>query len=416
MQVLFDILENRESDLETLLRIKKELDGNITINFCSKHAKRVDTHSYGQKPTKTVDTVAMTLAQYAMAKGKWLCARFLLENDRQALAVYPFEFNTPLHEVARCDNQDFLVWFWNDPQVAQILQKMTIGQINPLNEEEQTPLMLAIKTQKDLERITVWGRFQNDYDATDEQGRNIVHVAIEAKHAALVPMLLQRNPKLATMRTVAGAYPMHMAAMTNNIVAMEALVCAGACVDSTDKDFSRPLHWAAKWGNTNAMIFLLQHGTNVNATNLEKDSAFHVVIKNNHSYTSFQGEKKLQDALTLLLDFGADFYMKNSKNRDAWDLAAEHIENNEAKKLEFYWAVENHAQRTPSTNMVQSVINYLRTQGAEKFNQNTQNGFNACLDQLSPQPQQQQVSRYWSQPSTQPGSNNNLNMFRQGNV
>jgi len=396
IEKIFEHLDERE-DSESFRKIQKLLESNTTINVCTKHAKRTDnSYSYGQAPAKTNDNVAMSPFQYAMAKGKWLCAKFLLEQDCRALAILPEEFSTPLHEIARCDDQEFLFWFWNEPANTAFMLTMSAEKINCRNEEHLTPFMLAIKSQKDLERITVWGNFHNnDYSAVDNKDRNIVHIAIEARHSALIPMLLGLNNALASMHTHTGAYPLHMAAMTNNLVAMQSLCEAGAKVNVTDKDYSSPLHWAAKWGHIEAMKFLLQQGAKVNTANWDRDTAAHVVIKNHLSYVSNNEEKKLQAALTLLLEYGADFHIKNKRSHNVFETASENIESNEAKKLEFYWAVEHYAERTPTPEMIAAVVNHLEKQTQD-------------------QPQQRNnVTRYWS--SSQTSSTNSFQPMQKNN-
>ncbi|MFI4955750.1 MAG: ankyrin repeat domain-containing protein [Gammaproteobacteria bacterium] len=406
MDKLFELLEEREADPETLRRIQRHLDGNTSITLCSKHTKRSVAYSYGQVQTKTTDTVAMTAFQYALVKGKWQCAKYLLEKDMRALSVFPEDFSTPLHEVARCDNQEFLLWFWNNQAVLAHLQAMPAEKINQRSEEKFTPFMVAIKSQKNIDHITIWSRLLNDYAATDEKGRNILHLAIEAKHTTLVPMLLQTFPGFATMSTTAGAYPVHIAAMHNNDVAMVALSQAGANLHAEDDDFSTPLHWAAKWGHIEIMQFLLQNGAAVNGVNWEKDTAMHVVIKNHHVYVSTNEDKKLQNALSLLLSYGADFYIKNNKNKDAWELAVEHFPSDKARRKEVHEAINEHVQRIPSDKMVASVVNHLKTQASVRFDPNTLNVFCASLDNLAPvQAQPSQLTRLWRSNTTLSSNN-----------
>jgi ankyrin repeat protein len=400
MQTLFDFLDSSESDAGTLSKIRKYLDGNTNVTLLVKHQKRTPSYSYNDSESKNNDTVAMSAAQYAMAKKKWQCAKFLILREPRALHIFPDDFSTPIHEVARCTDNDFLAWFWSDPIVAEQFGKISPENLNKVNEEKISPLMLAIKQSNDIEKIQKWFSFSNNTKFKDPKGRNYVHIAIETNQAQLVRVLLSHDNDLANMPTLAGAYPVHLAAMNNNRDAMEHLRNAGAKLDAKDDDFGTPLHWAARFGHIRIMEYLLQHGVSANDTNIDLDTPVHVVLKNYNAFVSNSEEKALYNALSLLLSYGGDLCIKNGKGKDATDLVKEHLSQDKAKRIEFHLAADEYAKQTVSEREIIAAANYFKARAAHTFDPQTQNAFCACLDKLVPaQPQQQQITRIWSQQS-----------------
>ena len=151
---------------------------------------------------------------------------------------------------------------------ARLLSAEKINQRSD-KEEKSTPLMVAIRNQKDLRCIQVWLDYFPDYKAKDERGRNVLHLVIEGKnHIELVPIFLKACPELVNIPSCippfqVGQHPIHLAAAVNSIGIMTTLGKAGADIHARDADVNMALHLAARMGNLESIVFLLNNGANL---------------------------------------------------------------------------------------------------------------------------------------------------------
>ncbi len=99
-----------------------------------------------------------------------------------------------------------------------------------------------------------------------------VHDAILRNDLAAIRALISSNPALLTAEDPgSGGSPLRIAALLGNVPIIELLIESGANINATDSTGETPLHAAA--GNEgypdtkDAILFLLSHGANINATN-----------------------------------------------------------------------------------------------------------------------------------------------------
>lgn len=106
--------------------------------------------------------------------------------------------------------------------------------------------------------------------------------------------------------------PVHIASWAGNVVALQALILAGAKLDALAMDGFTVLHFAAQSNSIECIRLILQqakHLLNRKCTRGSKTPLHLAVLKNNKESTDF------------LLKKGADMTIKTSKGETAFDLA-----------------------------------------------------------------------------------------------
>ena len=98
-----------------------------------------------------------------------------------------------------------------------------------------------------------------------------------------------------------GWSPLHLAAMKNHVVAINALLKGGANVDQLNKAQQSPLFWAASENHCEAIDALLKGGANVNQLDKDQVSPLWLAARYNH-----------REAVSALLDAGADPHLGQS--------------------------------------------------------------------------------------------------------
>ncbi|NWS97842.1 NFKB1 factor, partial [Mionectes macconnelli] len=123
----------------------------------------------------------------------------------------------------------------------------------------------------------------------DDNGDNVLHLAIIHLHTELVKNLLQVMPDLnyndiINMRNDLYQTPLHLAVITKQAEVVEDLLRAGADVSLLDRHGNSVLHLAATQGDDKILSLLLKHekvSPMVNLFNAEGLSAIHMVVMAN---------------------------------------------------------------------------------------------------------------------------------------
>ncbi|NWI17161.1 NFKB1 factor, partial [Crypturellus soui] len=123
----------------------------------------------------------------------------------------------------------------------------------------------------------------------DDNGDNVLHLAIIHLHTELVKNLLEVVPDLdchdvINMRNDLYQTPLHLAVVTKQAAVVEALLAAGADVSLLDRHGNSVLHLAATEGDDRILSLLLKHkeiSPVVDLSNSEGLSAIHMVVMAN---------------------------------------------------------------------------------------------------------------------------------------
>ncbi|KGL78927.1 Nuclear factor NF-kappa-B p105 subunit, partial [Tinamus guttatus] len=123
----------------------------------------------------------------------------------------------------------------------------------------------------------------------DDNGDNVLHLAIIHFHTELVKNLLEVVPDLdchdvINMRNDLYQTPLHLAVVTKQAAVVEALLTAGADVSLLDRHGNSVLHLAATEGDDKVLSLLLKHKQIcplVDLSNSEGLSAIHMVVMAN---------------------------------------------------------------------------------------------------------------------------------------
>lgn len=138
--------------------------------------------------------------------------------------------NTPLHHAC-----------WNEQaEVVKVLLEKDQDSINKVNDEGETPLILAV------------------------QQSNLVITQLLLSAGA--------QPECADL---SGVMPLHIAAGNGDLFVAKALLAAGADIDAKTTDGQTPLIMAAKMGRNDFTAMLIETGADVNSVDNEQHSALH---------------------------------------------------------------------------------------------------------------------------------------------
>ena len=141
-------------------------------------------------------------------------------------------------------------------------------------------------------------------NATDEDGRTPLHVALEKgqferysfviDHLDIVKLLLDNGANVNAVDKY-GSTPLHVACWKDNAKIVELLLKKDAGVNATANDGTTPLHIACQKGNFDIVELLLKKDAGVNTTDNDGTTPLHIAC-----------QKGNFDIVKLLLDKGAD--------------------------------------------------------------------------------------------------------------
>jgi len=122
----------------------------------------------------------------------------------------------------------------------------------------------------------------------DNENHGVLYYAIRAGKNEMAVYLIENNEnsyKLHyTPTMLLKDTPMHLAAAKKEMIYILVLMIdKGANVNVPNINFDLPLHWAARYGNTDGIAHLISNGAKVNAMNNNKDRPIHLaVMSDNH--------------------------------------------------------------------------------------------------------------------------------------
>ncbi|XP_030067563.1 B-cell lymphoma 3 protein [Microcaecilia unicolor] len=178
-------------------------------------------------------------------------------------------------------------------------------ELDTYNIMRQTPLHLAVITKQPA-LVSLLVPHGASPMTLDRNGQTCIHLACEHGSVACLRALTepsQGNVDLET-RNYEGFTPLHVAVNTKNTDAVLFLLEHGADIDAVDiKSGRSPLIHAVENNSMNLVMLLLQNGANVNSQTYSGNTALH----------SASG-RGLLDIVRLLMKNGADCSIKNYHN------------------------------------------------------------------------------------------------------
>eukprot|EP01111_Echinosteliopsis_oligospora_P006770 TRINITY_DN2111_c0_g1_i1.p1 TRINITY_DN2111_c0_g1~~TRINITY_DN2111_c0_g1_i1.p1 ORF type:complete len:298 (+),score=49.13 TRINITY_DN2111_c0_g1_i1:248-1141(+) len=177
--------------------------------------------------------------------------------------------------------------------------------------EQNTPLLLAAKQNSfdDVKRFLETGSNPN---CQNIYGETALLCALTAGCFSMAHLLLQygANPHLCLLES--GGSPLHYASTHEDISILEALLQAGAFINTQDIEGDSVLHWAIREGKLQAVKFLLEKGANPNTTNDDGETPLHLAVQ--------CGECEIVD---FLLRNGSNPALRDAEGMTAFDIALE---------------------------------------------------------------------------------------------
>ncbi|MFC1763742.1 ankyrin repeat domain-containing protein [Planctomycetota bacterium] len=203
---------------------------------------------------------------------------------------------------------------WDMPQ---ILAKE--ADVNATDEDNRTPLHLAIKSANKVFSELLLGKGAN-INAKDKDGRTPLHLAVESADEDVVELLVSKGADISAKDKDDRA-PLHLAVELADEDVVELLVSKGANINAKDKDGRTPLHLAVESADEDVVELLVSKGANINAKDDKSGcTALHHAVR--------LGK---QNVVELLIGKGADINARDKQGYTSLYIAA----NDDYKTAEF---------------------------------------------------------------------------------
>ena len=121
-------------------------------------------------------------------------------------------------------------------------------------------------------------------DMRDESGRTPLYLASEFGQLKAGQVLLDRGADIKA-RSPKSDYcwtPLFRAVLNRHFEYSRMLLKRGAVIDAPDCDSETVLHMAVRWGDTQAVQFLLEHGADVNVRNKDGQTPVQIALKSGY--------------------------------------------------------------------------------------------------------------------------------------
>ena len=182
-----------------------------------------------------------------------------------------------------------------------------------------------------------------DLDVRNPSGKTVLHYLSTSGKTDMLKFILESGADVDLVDNQHENSPLHFAALHNKLENIEILFKYGATVECYNKQHELPHQSAASKGHSDACALLLSKGLNINHRNLEGLTALHLSSKGGHlSCVIFllnngakfsrtcHGETELMfaakshsvDVAKILIDFGADINLCNTKRQTTLHYAA----------------------------------------------------------------------------------------------
>ena len=182
-----------------------------------------------------------------------------------------------------------------------------------------------------------------DLNARNPGGKTVLHYLSMSSKTDMLKFILESGADVDLVDNQHENSPLHFAALNNKPENIEILFKYGAIVECYNKQHELPHQSAASKGHSDACALLLSKGLNINHRNLEGLTALHLASKGGHLSCvifllnngvkfnrTYHGETELMfavkshnvDVVKVLLDFGADVNLCNTKKQTSLHYAA----------------------------------------------------------------------------------------------
>lgn len=152
-----------------------------------------------------------------------------------------------------------------------------------------------------------------------------LHLATLNGFVQIVDLLLSKQAQT-NIKSNSGLTPFHLACSNDYIHIAKKLIQVNDYCYTTNNNGGTPLHSSASLGTTKAIEFLLfDCKYDPNPIDLDGNTPLHLAVVDNQI-----------DSINLLLQFGADIFIKNKKRQTALHLAIQHKHTNIISVLSTY--------------------------------------------------------------------------------
>ena len=227
---------------------------------------------------------------------------------------------TPLHLAASFGN----------PKHIKILLEAG-ADINAVSLSGKTPLILAAESTKNVNILLEAGA---NIHAQDNLGDTALFYASYADDPNNVMNLLAAGANV-NQRNNSKWTPLHYAARIGHPSVVEALLNAGATIDSQSKYGTTPLfNWADGFNHPQTLTLLIDAGARVNAEDILGNTVLHLALR---LYPHWREDSEQQEAILILLSYGANVLTPNDDGKTQWDYA----QSERVKGTQAYWALND---------------------------------------------------------------------------
>ncbi|XP_065650592.1 uncharacterized protein LOC136078729 [Hydra vulgaris] len=195
-------------------------------------------------------------------------AQYLLEHNAK-INVYDHQNMTPVHKACQFGRLDIL----------KLLMEQE-AQFDSKDSNSFTPLMWAVsKGHNDIVEYLL----ENGANvAVSEMNmKNVLHLAIEKQNSSILQILIKHGgASLINDPDKDFKRPLHYAAMTNDVESVKILIHESADSNVTDNEEKTAIHTAAEYGNFKCLQTLVQSSPgNINGTDEKGRSPLHLAAK-----------------------------------------------------------------------------------------------------------------------------------------
>lgn len=339
---LFDLVSSNSSDLDIRKEIIEQLQEPLEFPaLCQAGSKSVAASSaqmgFGFQGVNN-DTIPKdsSLFMIALIKNKPLTASIILEKlGHGVLAKTNEKGENGFHAVAKFDNTDFRKWFFtNSCAVSRsvLVAEEFKSALNAVTPSDHNVFTLIPAHRLTTEELSYWFTLGALPQCPGLKAGNLLHLCCEKNKPELVRPLSLHYRELMVQRNDKGRLPVHVAAGLESSDCLKALIDAGSPLSVEDRLFNLPIHIAIVKGAVQSLKIILQTEPmvtvdskkipHVNVSNGNFESPLHLLIMFNKTYS----ENRFKEVLNVLMDYGADTTLHNSKNMTPLKLAREYLD------------------------------------------------------------------------------------------